>query len=65
MINIVTQEKINGIPILTSKTGKEVKGLKFLGDASAHNPLTNVDMISIVPQMPFIITAYKELSENL
>lgn len=61
MINTAAQEKADGIPFLTSKTAREVRGIKFLGDASAHNPLTEVDMKTIVPQMPFIITAYKEL----
>ncbi len=61
MINTAAQEKVNGIPFLTPKTAQEIRGIKFLGDASAHNPLTEVDMKTIIPQMPFIITAYKEL----
>lgn len=65
MLDIATREKVNGIPILTPKTAQKIQGIKFLGDASAHNPLMNVDMETIVPQMPFIITAYKELTERL
>ena len=65
MIDIASREKIAGIPILIPKTANEIKGLKFLGDTAAHNPLVGVDMASIVPQMPFIITAYKELAERL
>jgi len=61
MINTATREKVSGIPFLTSQTAQEIRGIKFLGDASAHNPLTEVDMKTIVPQMPFIIIAYKEL----
>lgn len=61
MINAAAREKVNGIPLLTSHTAQEIRGIKFLGDASAHNPLTEVDMKTIIPQMPFIITAYKEL----
>lgn len=61
MINAAAREKANGIPLLTSSTAQEIRGIKFLGDASAHNPLTEVDMKTIIPQMPFIITAYKEL----
>lgn len=61
MINTAAREKINGIPFLTPHTAQEIRGIKFLGDASAHNPRTNVDMQTITPQMPFIITAYKEL----
>lgn len=61
MIEAAAREKIGGMPLLTPRTAREVRGIKFLGDMSAHNPLTNVDMKTIVPQMPFIITAYKEL----
>ena len=65
MINIAAKEKIGGTPFLTSSTAKEIGGVKFLGDTSAHNPLVNVDMKTIIPQMPYIITAYKELAEKL
>jgi hypothetical protein len=65
MLNTATQEKINGIPVLTSKTSQNIRGIKFLGDSSAHNPLASIDMETIIPQMPFIITAYKELSARL
>ncbi len=65
MLNIASTEKIQGVPILTPKTAQKIQGIKFLGDASAHNPLVGVDMETIVPQMPFIITAYKELAERL
>ena len=64
MINIACAEKIDDVPFLISKTGENIKGIKFLGDVSAHNPLTNVDMETIIPQMPYIITAYKELTEK-
>lgn len=65
MLDIAAKEKINGMPILIPKTAQKVQGIKFLGDASAHNPLVSVDMETIVPQMPFIITVYKELAERL
>ena len=65
MIDIAAREKISGIPILIPKTANEIKGLKFLGDTAAHNPLVGVDMATIIPQMPFIITAYKELAGRL
>lgn len=65
MINTAAREKVKGIPFLTPHTAQEIRGIKFLGDASAHNPLTNVDMKTIIPQMPFIITAYKELANHL
>lgn len=65
MINLASMEKINGIPFIMPKTAQAIKGIKFLGDTSAHNPLSDVDMQTIVPQMPFIITAYKELANQL
>lgn len=61
MINTAAREKINGIPFLTPHTAQDIKGIKFLGDVSAHNPLVDVDMKTIIPQLPYIITAYKEL----
>jgi len=65
MVNIACAEKVGGASFLIPKTGEKIKGIKFLGDVSAHNPLTNVDMETIIPQMPYIITAYKELVEKL
>jgi len=65
MINLASTEKVGGIPFITPKTAHAIKGIKFLGDVSAHNPLVDVDMKTIVPQMPFIITAYKELMRHL
>ena len=65
MLDLCTTNKVNGKPYLMPKTEKEIAGIKFLGDTSAHNPLTNVDMKTIIPQMPFIITAYEELSTKL
>lgn len=65
MVDAAAREKIVGIPILLPKTAEKIKGIKFLGDVSAHNPLTSVDMETILPQMPYIITAYQELVERL
>lgn len=65
MVAIAAKEKFEGAPIITSQTARRIRGIKFLGDVSAHNPLINVDMETITPQMPFIITAYKELAERL
>ncbi len=65
MINLASLEKMRGAPFLTSRTANEIKGIKFLGDVAAHNPLADVDMKTIVLQMPFIITAYKELIKKL
>ncbi len=65
MLKACQENKINGKPFLLTKTAKEIEGIKFLGDASAHNPLANVSMDTIVPMMPFIITAYTELTLKL
>ncbi len=65
MLDKATKHKVRGIHFLTPNTAKEIKGIKFLGDTSAHNPLANVDMKTIMPQMPFIITAFEELSKKL
>lgn len=65
MLNLSTINKVKGKPFLMPKTAKEIEGIKFLGDTSAHDPLTNVAMRTIIPQMPFIITAYEELSGKL
>jgi len=65
MIEIAAREKHGGVPFLTGKTAKETKGIKFLGDTAAHNPKVSVAMETIVPQMPYIITAYEELAALL
>jgi hypothetical protein len=65
MLSLATAHKVKGKPFLMPKTAKEIEGIKFLGDTSAHNPLTNVEMKTIILQMPFIITAYEELSKKL
>jgi hypothetical protein len=65
MIEISAREKIHGVSFLTSKTANEIKGIKFLGDTAAHNPLVGVDLATILPQMPYIITAYEELAKRL
>jgi hypothetical protein len=65
MIEIAAREKHSGVPFLTGKTAKETKGTKFLGDTAAHNPKVSVAMETIVPQMPYIITAYEELAALL
>lgn len=65
IVDVAVQEKHSGVPFLLAKTAKEIKGIKFLGDTAAHNPLATVDTKTIIPQMPFIITAYEELSKRL
>ncbi len=65
MINVASTEKLLGIPFLLPKTAECIRGIKFLGDTSAHNPLAKVDMETIIPQMPFIITAFRELVQKI
>jgi hypothetical protein len=65
IVELAMRERVNGSPILTGKTGTELRGVKFLGDTAAHNPLANVDVAEILPQMPYIVIAYKELALHL
>lgn len=65
MLNLSTSNNVAGTPFLMPKTAKEIDGIKFLGDTSAHNPIANVDMMTIIPVMPFIVTAYEELSKKI
>jgi hypothetical protein len=65
MVETAARERHSGIPFLLPRTAREIQGIKFLGDTAAHNPLANVDTETILPQMPFIITAYSELAERL
>jgi hypothetical protein len=65
MIETASREKLHGVSFLIPKTAHELKGIKFLGDTAAHNPLVGVDMNTILPQMPYIITAYEELAARL
>lgn len=65
MLNMAAGNVVDGIPFMMPKTAKEVEGIKFLGDASAHNPLVNVDMEMIEPVLPYIVTAYTELAKKL
>jgi hypothetical protein len=65
MIELAMRERVNSVPMLSGKTGSQVKGAKFLGDTAAHNPLVDVDVEDILPQMPYVVMAYKELALHL
>lgn len=65
LIELAVRERVDGAPILSGKTGAAIRGVKFLGDTAAHNPLVNVEMPEIIPQMPYIVMAYKELATHL
>src|SRR5262249_36530234 len=47
MIEIATQEKINGLPILSPQTAKAAHLIKFLGNAAAHSLDAGVDLGSL------------------
>lgn len=65
MLKLAAGSTVDGVPFLMPKTAKEIEGIKFLGDTAAHNPIVNVDMKTIEPVMPFIVTAYLELAKKL
>ena len=65
MIELAMKERVNSVPILSGKTGSHIRGTKFLGDTAAHSPLIDVDVEDILPQMPYVVTAYKELAVHL
>lgn len=65
MIEISAREKHNGVSFLVPRTANEIKGIKFLGDTAAHNPLATVEVNTVLPQMPYILTAYEVLAKRL
>jgi len=65
LINICSQNKIKNNFILQNQTAQKLLGIKFLGDIAAHNPIANVDLETLNPQLPYWITAVKELMINL
>ena len=65
MIELAMRERVNSVPMLSGKTGSHIKGAKFLGDTAAHNPLVDVAVEDVLPQMPYVVTAYKELALHL
>ncbi len=65
MLNLAVVHKVNGKPFLMRRTLDKIEGIKFLGDTAAHNPLVNVSIKTIQPEMPYIITAYSELAKKL
>lgn len=65
IMEIASKEKVAGLPVLLPKTANAMKGIKFLGDSAAHNPLVSVDTSMILPQMPYIIIGYEELARHL
>ncbi|MBI4739795.1 hypothetical protein HY772_09770 [Candidatus Woesearchaeota archaeon] len=65
LLDMATKEKTNSHHLMMAKTNKMIQGIKFLGDSAAHNPLIIVDDHEIVPQLPFISVALKELGTSI
>lgn len=65
MLALASSNRVGGKPYLMQKTADEIKGIKFLGDTAAHNPLINVSMKTIIPVMPYLVTALSELASKL
>jgi hypothetical protein len=65
MLALASSNRVKGKPFMLQKTVEQIGGIKFLGDTAAHNPLTNVSMKTIIPQMPYIVTAFSELASKL
>ncbi len=65
MINLCAREQIKGTHILMPKTARELSGMKFLGDSSAHDYLANVEVKDINHQLSYWTMAIKELIGNL
>jgi len=65
MIALAAKEEISGVPILLSKTARELSGLKFLGDTAVHDYLMDVEVSDINHQLPIWTTAIKELMSKM
>lgn len=65
LLDIATKVKIDGLPLLSPKVHEKVQGVKFLGDSAAHNYLVNVDSDDLVPQLPYVTLALREIAKGL
>jgi hypothetical protein len=66
MIELASKEKTaKNMPFLIPKTAGELSGIKFLGDSAAHDFISNVGMEEILPQLPVIQMAVKQLADAL
>ena len=65
LLKLAPSLTVGGKPYLTKRTLEQIQPIKFLGDASAHNPLVNVPMKTIEKEMAYIIIAYSELATKL
>lgn len=66
LIDICTTEKGgDGTPFLIPKTAKELRGIKFLGDTSAHDFLYNVKVSDIKTELPIFKVSLGQLAKKL
>jgi hypothetical protein len=65
LLERASKTKVKGLPILSPKTFSNLKGIKFLWDASAHNYLVNVEIDDLIPQLPYITVGLKEISTHI
>lgn len=65
LLALATKVKHKSMPILSPKVYEKIQGVKFLGDSAAHNYLINVTMEDIVPQLPYVTLALKEIARGL
>lgn len=65
LLDLATKIRIGGLPLLSPKIHERIQGVKFLGDSAAHNYLVNISMEDIIPQLPYITLALKEISKGL
>lgn len=65
LLDMASKEKVGHYSILSPKTYKMIQGAKYLGDSAAHNPIAVVDMHEIIPQLPFVTMALKEMGRAI
>jgi hypothetical protein len=65
MIDLATEARTNGVPILTQQTAKADHFAQFLGNTAAHHLYASVDLSSLSTSAPQIKTAILELSKKL
>jgi hypothetical protein len=65
LLVLVTKVKHKSMPILSPKVYEKIQGVKFLGDSAAHNYLINITMEDMIPQLPYVTLALKEIAKGL
>lgn len=65
LLNIAKVAEINDLHIISPKSISNLQGIKFLGDTSAHDYLTNVGFEDIKQELAHWRIAVKQLASNL